>query len=211
MKVRPYRYPHSQKAEIEKMVFKMLKQGIIQPNTSPFSSLLFLVKIKDGFWLFCTYYHALNMITIKDIFLIPMVDELLDELFGAAYFLKLDLRFRYHQIQVHHVDRYKTAFRTYQGLYEWLVMPFGLTNAPTLFQSLMNFVFRDQLRKIVLIFFGDILVYFPYWSSHLEHLKVVLALLQQHELFAKFSKFCFGLTSVDYLGQTISIQGVEMD
>jgi len=192
VRVCPYRYPHSQKTKIERLVTEMFVEGIIQPNSCPFFSPMLLVKKKDGTWRFCRDYQALNAVTIKDLIPMPTFDELLNELFGAQFFSKLDLRFGYHQILVQPVDRHKTTFQTHHDLYEWLAMPFGLTNAPTTFQALMNSIFVDFMRKFVLFFFDDILIYSLNWTTHLDHLYQVLKLLHQHSLVTKLSKCSFG-------------------
>eukprot|EP00253_Pinus_taeda_P029589 PITA_29589 len=209
--IRLYKYPYSQKSEIERMVAEILEASVIQPSQSSFSTLVVLVHKKDGSWCMCPNYRELNKLTIEDKFLIPIIDELLDELHRSVYFTKLNLHSGYHQIRMKTEDILKIAFRTHEGHYEFLVMTFGLTHAPSTFQVLMSYIFKPFLRKFMLVFFNDILIYSKSWKDHVEHVDRVLQLLEEKQLYAKRSKCFFGVQEVEYLCYIVSHEGDKVE
>ena len=149
---------------------------------------MLFVKKKDGTFRMCIDYRELNKITIKNRYPLPRIDDLFDQLQGANYFSKIDLRSGYHQLRVREEDVPKTAFRTRYGYYEFLVMSFGLTNAPAVFMDLMNRVCKPYLDKFMIVFIDDILIYSRSKEGHEQHLRLILELLRNKKLYAKFSK-----------------------
>jgi hypothetical protein len=136
--------------------------------------------------------------------------EFLDELHGAIYFTKIDLRYGYHQIKMMEQDVSKTAFRCHYGHYEFLVIPFGLTNVPATFQYCMNHVFNKKLSKFLLVFFYDLLIYSKTSNDHLQHVERILAIMEEKYLYDKESKCDLGMTEVLYLGHIIGVNGVQV-
>lgn len=166
------------------MVKEILQNGVIQPSCSPLASPILSVKKKDNTSRFYIDYRQLDDLTIKK-FLIPLIDELLDELHGSQFFSKLDLRSEYHQVRIHDSDIEKKTFRTHYRYYEFRVMPSGLTNAPTTFQALMNHILEPLITRFVLVFFDDILVDSSTFELHLSHLRNMLETLGSNQLFVK--------------------------
>ena len=157
--IAPYRMAPTELKELKTQVQKLLDKGFIRPSISPWGAPVLFVKKKDGSLRLCINYRQLNKVTIKNKYPLPRIDDLFDQLKGAKFFSKIDLRSGYYQLGVKGVDIPKTAFRTRYGHYEFLVMPFGLTNAPAAFMDLMNRIFHQYLDRFVVVFIDDILVY----------------------------------------------------
>ena len=207
----PYRMAPAELKELKAQLQELLDRGFIRPSVSPWGAPVLFVRKKDGSLRLCIDYRQLNQVTIKNKYPLPHIDDLFDQLQGATVFSKLDLRSGYHQLKVRSEDVSKTAFRTRYGHYEFLVMPFGLTNAPAVFMDLMNRVFRPYIDSFVVIFIDDILVYSKSREEHEQHLRMVLSVLQEKKLFAKFSKCEFWLREVSFLGHVISENGISVD
>lgn len=146
---------------------------------------------------------------MKDRFPIPLIEDLMDELGGSRVYSKIDLRAGYHHVRMEESDIHKTAFKTHSGHYEFPVMSFGLTNAPAVFQGLVNHVFAECLRKFVLIFFDDILIYSSSMEENLYHLKEVFELMRMNKMYDKLSKCEFVTDKVEYLGHLIQANGLS--
>jgi hypothetical protein len=150
-------------------------------------------------------------VTIKNKYPLPRINDLFDQLKDAKIFSKIDLRSGYHQVRTHDEDINKIAFRTRYGHYEFTMVPFGLSNTPVVFKCLMNGVFREYLEKFVIVFLDDILVYSKLEEEHEQHLRMVLQVLREHQLYAKFRKCSFYQKQIHYLGHIISKDGIIVD
>ncbi|KAL8148093.1 hypothetical protein AgCh_005438 [Apium graveolens] len=207
----PYRMAPVEMKELATQLQDLLEKGVIRPSVSPWGAPVLFVKKKDGSMRLCIDYRELNMLTIKNKYTLPRIDDLFDQLRGVVWFSKIDLRSRYHQLKIKPEDIPKTVFRTRYGHYEFLVMAFGLTNAPAAFMDLMNRVFKKYLDKFMIVFIYDILIYSKTEEEHAEHLRIILEILRQKKLYAKFSKCEFWLKEVRFLGHVISNKGLEVD
>ncbi|GJU81948.1 putative reverse transcriptase domain-containing protein [Tanacetum coccineum] len=207
----PYRLAPSEMQELSSQLQELQDKGFIRPSHSPWGAPVLFVKKKDGSFRMCIDYRELNKLTVKNRYPLPRIDDLFDQLQGARYFSKIDLRSGYHQLRVHEEDIPKTSPRTRYGHFEFTVMPFGLTNAPAVFMDLMNRVCKLYLDKFVIVFIDDILIYSKTKEEHEDHLRLVLELLRGEKLFAKFSKCEFWLQEVHFLGHVINQEGIHVD
>ncbi|GKB61041.1 putative reverse transcriptase domain-containing protein [Tanacetum coccineum] len=184
----PYRLAPSEMQELSEQLQELQDKRFIRPN-----------------------YRELNKLTIKNHYPLPRIDDLFDQLQGARYLSKIDIRPGYHQLRVHDDDISKTAFKTRYGHFEFTVMPFGLTNAPAVFMDLMNRVCKLYLDKFVIMFIDDILIYSKTKEDHENYMRLMLDLLRKEKLYVKFSKCEFWLQEVHLLGHVVNHDDIHVD
>ena len=207
----PHRMEPVELQELRVKIQELLDKGFIRPSTSLWGALVLFAKKKDKTLRLCIDYRQLNRVTIKNRYPLPRIDDLFGQLRGARVYSKIDLRTGYHQLRVREIDIPKTEFRKRYEHFEFTVMPFGLTNALAAFMDLMHRVFQPHLDQFVIVFIDDILIYSQSKRVHEDHLRVVLQLLRDHQLYAKFSKCEFWLTEVRFLGHKVLASGVSVD
>ena len=208
---RPLRHQSARdSAFLQEYVAEGVKAGTIQLSTSPYGSMALIVLKKDGTPRVVIDYRALNEVTVKNKYPLPLMDELFDRTQGAQFFTSIDLRNGFHQIAIPPEDREKTAFRTRFGHYEYTVLPMGLCNAPGTFMQLMNETFADMLDRCVLCFLDDILIFSRTREQHVKDLREVLTRLKKQQLYAKMSKCAFMQKEVAFLGHRIGADGLRV-
>ncbi|GJW79645.1 putative reverse transcriptase domain-containing protein [Tanacetum coccineum] len=182
----PYRLAPAKMKELSTQLQELSDKGFIRPSSSPWGAPVLFVKKKNGSFQMCIDYRS-------------------------RVYSKIDLRSGYHQLRVREEDIPKTAFRTRYGHYEFQVMPFGLTNAPAVFMDLMNRVCKPYLDRFVIVFIDDILIYSKSRKEHEGHLRLILKLLKEEKLYAKFLKCEFWLSKVQFIGYVIDSEGIHVD
>ena len=210
VRLQPRRVPFALRPELTKMINDMLGAKVIQESSSPWASPIVLVRKKDGSLRFCADYRRLNAVTRKDVYPLPCIDDLLDQLGGKKVFSTLDARTGYWQIRMEESAREKTAFVTMEGLYEFCVMPFGLCNAPATFQRLMQKALSGLggEEPFCSVYIDDVIVYSDSVESHIQHLQQVFERLRRIGLRLHPQKCRFAYPEVAFLGHVISAVGI---
>ncbi|UYV68881.1 K02A2.6-like [Cordylochernes scorpioides] len=209
IKHKPYRVSPKERDIIKEQIQDMLQEGVIRASSGPWAFPVILVRKRDGNWRFCVDYRKLNSITVKDVYPIPRIDDVMDTLQGSRYFTAIDLRSGYWQVEIEEQDKKKTAFTTSHGLYEFNVMPFGLCNAPATFERIMDNVLKNIKWKFCLCYLDDVIIYSPDFTTHLGRIEAVLKCFRESNLRLNGKKCRFGFEEIEILGHVTSKHGIR--
>lgn len=208
-------YSSSIQTTIDKEVKKMLDEGIIQPSHSPYASNLLLVRKPDPSSeggvknRVCASFVQLNKQTVKDSYPLPLIQSIFDRIGASKWFTTMDLLNGFWQVMIKPEHRYKTAFITSRGLFEFVVMAFGLCNAPATFQRLMDTVIKPEYRSFIETYIDDVVTHSKSFDDHIIHLNKLLCSLRDHKLVVKLSKCKFAQLEVKFLGHIISHDSIK--
>ena len=198
-------------ADEEKYLKKMLDSGVIIPSNSEWASPSVLIRKKDGTVRWCIDFRAVNAITRKDAFPLPLIEECRDLLEGVEFMSTLDMNSGYYQFAMAAADQCKTAFLTKYGLFEFTRMAMGLCNAPAIFQRAVQLVFRGMLWKQVLTYLDDLNVIGKSFQDHLDNLVMSFGRLREYNLKMKPRKCFFFQKEVPFLGKLATTEGIAID
>lgn len=205
-----YRMNPDELAELRRHLADLTDKGFIRPSVSPYGApVLFVPKKEPGKYRMCIDYRLLNAQTVKNVYPLPRIDDLLDQLHGSRIWSKIDLAQGYYQVRIKEEDIPKTAFRTRYGLFEFTVLSMGLCNAPATFMRLMNDILRPYLDKFVVCYLDDILIFSKTEEEHAEHLRLVFEVLRKHKLYAEPRKCEFGRREIGFLGHKLTQEGIH--
>ena len=188
---------------------ELIESGFIKPSSSPYGASVIFARKPDGSLRLCIDYRAVNDTTIRDLTPLPSHVQLRDEVQGAKFLSKVDIRDAFHMLRIKPEDGHKTAFKTKRGLFEFTVCPFGLTNSPAAFMRLMNSTFGDL--NGALYYVDDILIFSATRVEHIRHLTSVLTRLRDPKLRVKLTKCEFPVTKLQFCGVTVSTEGVSLE
>jgi len=201
-----------EQAELDTFLEENLHTRRIRPLKSPMAAPVFFIKKKDGSLRLVQDYRALNAVTVKNKYPLPLISKLVSQLCGAKYFTKLDVHWGFNNVCIKPGDKWKAAFRTNWGLFDPLVMFFRMTNSPATFQTMMNDVFRTVIVEgIVVVYLDDILIFTKMEEEHEQAVQRVLEILAEHKLFLRPEKCEFHRKQIEYLGLVILENKVAMD
>ncbi|GBG63523.1 hypothetical protein CBR_g38591 [Chara braunii] len=218
---KPYRYSLVERKKALERIREFEESGWIEPATGPWSFSVVLVPKKNGSIRICIDYRKLNDITIKDVYPLPRIDDLLDAIGCANYFSKFDIRHGFHHILVKEEDRSKTAFVLFEGTWQWVRCPMGICNAPATFQRAMNVTFQNFVNKTrltqgminfcVIVYMEDILVYSETYHGHAQHIEWTLGALRDAGFKIALEKSEFFLSEISFLGYLVTRGGLRPD